>query len=69
MPDTAEPTFTKAEVLAFLEKASEMTGRNLHGVLDKIDPRLAVAEPLPDAAKPDKSGKGSLVIALPPHTA
>lgn len=59
-----EPVFTLAEVLSFLEKASELTGKNIHGVLDKIDPRLVQAAALPDAAKPDKAGRPTKKIGM-----
>jgi hypothetical protein len=68
MPDTEqkEPTFTLAEVLVFLEKASELTGKNIHGVLDKIDPRLVTPAELANAAKPDRQGRPTKAIPMLP---
>lgn len=65
-PSAPEPTFTRTEVLGFLAKASELTGKNIHGVLDKIDTRLVSPAPLPDAAQPDAKGKPTKAIAMDP---
>lgn len=69
MENPNEETFTKSEVLSLLARASELSGKNLHGVLEKIDPRLVPSSPLPDAAKPDASGRASLAVPLDRHVA